>query len=111
MAHDATPSLDTHGEFVHRHIGPAEADVAKMLATVGFDSIDALIDAVVPDAIRERTPLELPAAQSEVAVLDELRALAERNEVNTSLIGLGYAGTITPPVILRNVLENPGWYT
>ncbi len=111
MAHDATPPLDTHGEFVHRHIGPSEPDVAKMLAAVGFDSIDALIDAVVPDAIRERTPLELPAAQSEVAVLDELRALAERNEVNTSLIGLGYAGTITPPVILRNVLENPGWYT
>src|SRR3954469_25515468 len=98
-------------EFADRHIGPDAVEQALMLDTLGYDSLDALIDATVPDAIRDRTPLSLPAPASEVEVIAELRALGARNEVMTSLIGLGYSGTITPPVILRNVLENPAWYT
>ncbi len=82
-----------------------------MLATLGIDSIDDLIDEVVPPSIRWDKPLELPAAASEADVLASLRALADRNEVVTSLIGAGYTNTITPPVILRNVIENPAWYT
>ena len=99
------------GEFADRHIGPDALEQAIMLETLGFDSLDALIDATVPEAIRDRTPLSLPPAVGEVDVIAELRALAARNDVMTSLIGLGYSGTITPPVILRNVLENPAWYT
>ena len=82
-----------------------------MLAALGYASLDELIDAAVPAAIREREPLALGAARSEAEALAALRELAERNEVFTSLIGLGYHDTITPPVILRNVLENPAWYT
>src|SRR5262249_53638251 len=84
---------------------------ALMLEALGYDSLDALIDATVPESIRDRTPLSLPPAVGEVEVLIELRALAARNEVMASLIGLGYSGTITPPVILRNGSENPAWST
>ena len=105
------PTLTTDGEFVRRHIGPDPDEQAKMLALLGFGSTEELIEAVVPPAIRPTDPLDLPAARSEVATLEALRELAERNEVATSLLGLGYHDTITPPVILRNVLENPGWYT
>src|SRR5262249_48015445 len=98
-------------EFADRHIGPDAVEQAVMLETLGYDSLDALIDATVPEAIRDRTPLALPPAVGEREVIEELRALAARNGEVTSLIGLGYAGTITPPVILRNVLENPAWYT
>ena len=93
--------------FADRHIGPDAVEQALMLEALGYDSLDALIDATVPEAIRDRTPLTLPAAADEVEVIEELRTLAARNEVMTSLIGLGYSGTVTPPVILRNVLENP----
>ena len=82
-----------------------------MLAELGYPTLDALIDAAVPGAIREHAPLSLEAGVSEQDALAQLRALADRNEVFTSLIGLGYSDTITPPVILRNVLENPAWYT
>ena len=82
-----------------------------MLATVGVESLDELVDRAVPEAIRDRTPLDLPTGLTEAEALARLRALADRNEVFTSLIGMGYSGTITPPVILRNVLENPAWYT
>ena len=97
--------------FADRHIGPDEHEQATMLKALGLGSLDELVDAVVPAAIREVAPLDLPAAASETEVLDELRVLADRNVVRTSMIGLGYHDTITPPVILRNVLENPSWYT
>ena len=99
------------GEFVRRHIGPDELELADMLAVLGFETLDALLDAVVPESIRLREPLDLPGARTEREVLTDLRALAGRNQVFTSLIGMGYHGTITPPVIERNVLENPAWYT
>jgi glycine dehydrogenase len=97
--------------FADRHIGPSGDEVASMLDVLGHDSLEALTDAAVPASIRMRDELRLPAAVSEAAVLDELRALAARNTVRRPLIGLGYYGTHTPGVIRRNVLENPGWYT
>ena len=97
--------------FSDRHIGPDQHDQAAMLKTLGVASLDDLIDAVVPASIRQDAPLQLPPAASEVDVIDELRAIASRNVVRTSMIGLGYHDTITPPVVLRNVLENPAWYT
>jgi glycine dehydrogenase len=103
--------LEKSSPFENRHIGPAAEAQAKMLAQVGYGSLDELTAAAVPDAIRSLTALDLPAARSEAEVLDELRELAGRNQVLRSMIGLGYYGTFTPPVILRNVLENPAWYT
>ncbi|MFA1550169.1 aminomethyl-transferring glycine dehydrogenase [Actinomadura chokoriensis] len=97
--------------FADRHIGPAPHEQARMLAAIGYSGAEALIDAAVPASIRTARPLDLPPALSETAALDRLRELASRNTVLTSMIGLGYHGTITPGVILRNVLENPGWYT
>ena len=97
--------------FAARHIGPRADDVREMLETLGYDSLDALIDAVVPDDIRLRRPLALPPGRSEREVLQALRAMAAQNQVFRSYIGMGYYGTFTPPVILRNILENPGWYT
>ncbi len=104
-------ALEAADGFVTRHIGPGETEVAAMLAAVGADSLDALIGQTVPAPIRATAPLDLPPAVDEAAVLAELRALAGRNVVKRSLIGLGYHGTVTPPVIQRNVLEAPGWYT
>ncbi|MEI2764327.1 MAG: aminomethyl-transferring glycine dehydrogenase [Dermatophilaceae bacterium] len=98
-------------DFVSRHVGPRDADVAEMLSVLGQDSLAALVDAAVPSSIRMPEPLRLAAAASESAVLAELRALAGRNRVLRSMIGLGYYGTVTPPVVLRKVLENPAWYT
>ncbi|WP_042426017.1 aminomethyl-transferring glycine dehydrogenase [Streptacidiphilus anmyonensis] len=103
--------LENASPFENRHIGPTAEAQAKMLAQVGYGSLDELTAAAVPDAIRSLTALDLPAARSEAEVLDELRELAGRNQVLRSMIGLGYYGTFTPPVILRNVLENPSWYT
>ncbi|QWF78203.1 aminomethyl-transferring glycine dehydrogenase [Amycolatopsis sp. CA-230715] len=97
--------------FASRHIGPAEAEQAKMLAEVGYGSLDALVDAAVPTAIRAHRELDLPPAASEVEATAELRALAARNRPMTQMIGLGYADTVTPSVIRRNVLESPAWYT
>ncbi|MBM4291509.1 MAG: aminomethyl-transferring glycine dehydrogenase [Deltaproteobacteria bacterium] len=100
--------------FAQRHIGPRAADVEAMLSTLGYDSLDALADAVVPDSIRLRRPLALeglPRALSEPEALAHLRALGSQNTVVRSLIGLGYYGTHTPNPVLRNILENPGWYT
>ncbi|MDO5741106.1 MAG: aminomethyl-transferring glycine dehydrogenase subunit GcvPA, partial [Ornithinimicrobium sp.] len=105
-------TTETHlAEFVGRHIGPRDHDIEHMLDTLGYDSLEALIDAAVPPAIRTSAPLALPAADSEQAVIAELRDLAARNKVVTSMIGLGYYGTQTPPVVLRNIMENPAWYT
>ncbi|MEO6996696.1 MAG: aminomethyl-transferring glycine dehydrogenase, partial [Terracoccus sp.] len=98
-------------DFVGRHVGPRGADVDKMLQVVGQPSLEAMCDRAIPGAIRSEAPLALEAAASESAVIDELRAFAARNTVLTSLIGLGYYGTVTPPVVKRNVLENPAWYT
>ena len=82
-----------------------------MLATVGYDSLDAMTDAIVPASIRSQAPLALPAPMTEVDALAKIRALADRNKVFRSFIGQGYYGTHTPNVILRNILENPAWYT
>jgi len=98
--------------FAGRHIGVFDpADQAVMLKALGLSSVDELIEAAVPAAIQERLALALPAAATEAEVAAELRALADRNQSRTSMIGLGYYNTVTPPVIRRNVLENPAWYT
>ncbi|WJV50155.1 aminomethyl-transferring glycine dehydrogenase [Streptomyces flavofungini] len=97
--------------FEQRHIGPDAEARAKMLAQVGYGSLDELTAAAVPDVIKNAEALELPGARTEAEVLAELRSLADRNQVLDSMIGLGYYGTFTPPVILRNVMENPAWYT
>jgi glycine dehydrogenase len=103
--------LEQHRGFVDRHIGTTDAEQAQMLKVLGYASRSALIDAVVPSAIRLREPLALPFAKSEEEALDELKAIARKNRVLKSYIGQGYYGTLTPGVILRNVLENPAWYT
>ena len=97
--------------FVDRHVGPRAADRGRMLEVVGAPSLDALMDEALPAGIRLAEPLDLPAAESEAAFLERMRRLAERNETWRSFIGLGYYGCVTPPVIRRNLLENPGWYT
>ena len=97
--------------FVQRHIGPTPTDVEAMLAVVGQPSLAAMFDTAVPPSIRSERALRLEAAPSERAVVAELRALAGRNTVLRSMVGLGYYGTVTPPVVQRNVLENPAWYT
>ncbi|MFE0606559.1 aminomethyl-transferring glycine dehydrogenase [Streptomyces sp. NPDC058892] len=97
--------------FEQRHIGPDAEAQAKMLAQVGYGSLDELTAAAVPDVIKTADALDLPEARTEAEVLAELRSLADRNQVLTPMIGLGYYGTFTPPVILRNVMENPAWYT
>ncbi len=104
-------ALENSSEFQARHIGPSADDQKAMLADLGFDSLSALVDAAVPPNIRADSPLELPPGLTEAATTEALQALADRNSVVTSLIGMGYYDTITPPVIRRNVLENPAWYT
>ncbi len=104
-------ALQAEDAFIHRHIGPSESDIAGMLKFLGLDSLEALINESVPDAIRAEFPDTIPRARSEQNVLSELAAMAARNEIATSMIGMGYYDTHTPPVILRNLLENPGWYT
>jgi glycine dehydrogenase len=103
--------LEAGDSFVARHIAPSPADIADMLETVGATHLSDLVARTLPAAIHAKAPLDLPAAVDEAAAIAELRALAARNSVIKSLIGQGYHGTHTPPVILRNVLENPGWYT
>jgi glycine dehydrogenase len=103
--------LEQADDFVRRHIGPDDEQIRAMLEVIGAASLEDLIEKATPRAIRTRRPLELPPARSETEALAALRAMAARNRVLTSMIGMGYYGTITPAVILRNVLENPGWYT
>ena len=98
-------------DFSRRHIGPSPADMSEMLSTVGVSDIDELISQTVPDRIRQPAPLALPPGISESEALQKLRIIADKNKVFTSLIGQGYYGTILPPVIQRNILENPAWYT
>jgi len=97
--------------FVRRHIGPTPSEIQQMLDVLGIDKFDDLIDKTVPAAIRIQQPLELLAAKSEYAALAELKEIAATNQVFRSYIGTGYHDCITPPVIGRNILENPGWYT
>src|SRR5213595_2574923 len=97
--------------FARRHIGPSEAEVAEMLNELGFENLDSLINAAVPKNIRLDRQLKLPEAKSEAEALAELRAISRKNKVARSFIGAGYYDCITPPVIQRNILENPGWYT
>jgi glycine dehydrogenase len=103
--------LEATAPFAGRHIGPSEDETAKMLAVVGAGSLAELAEQAVPDVIRAQEGLRLPAAGSEAEVLAELRALAAQNRVTVPMLGLGYHGTHTPPVIQRNVLESPAWYT
>jgi glycine dehydrogenase len=103
--------LSPPDSFTDRHIGPAEADLPEMLRVVGAASLEELVRQTVPAAIRTAAPLDLPPPLSEHELLDELRALGARNQVARSYLGLGYSDCITPPVIQRNILENPGWYT
>ncbi|CAB5712284.1 Glycine dehydrogenase [decarboxylating] [Delftia tsuruhatensis] len=104
-------ALENATEFVARHIGIAPEDEAHMLSAIGAASRDALIDAIVPPTIRRHQPMALPPAATEAQALAELKALAGRNQLLRSFIGQGYHGTHTPGVILRNILENPAWYT
>jgi glycine dehydrogenase len=103
--------LESAVPFADRHIGPSEDELAKMLAVVGHGSLGDLATAAVPEAIRATERLQLPPAATEQEAIAELRALAAQNTVQVPMLGLGYYGTFTPPVVLRNVLENPAWYT
>jgi glycine dehydrogenase len=103
--------LEHPDSFVKRHIGPNDEDVAVMLRAVGAGSLEELIDQTVPASIRMKGPLRLPAAKSEHALLEQLHAIAAKNEIWRSYLGMGYSDCVTPPVIQRNILENPGWYT
>ena len=97
--------------FADRHIGPNDDEVGEMLHEIGYDNLDVLVDATVPKNIRLDRQLNLPEAKSEIEALAELRAISKKNTVAHSFIGAGYSDCVTPPVIQRNVLENPGWYT
>jgi glycine dehydrogenase len=103
--------LAASDRFVGRHVGPDPDEQARMLEVLSVSSLDELVDRAVPDSIRTREPLHLPEPRPEVDALARVRELAQRNEVFTSLIGMGYSDTITPTVILRNVFEDPAWYT
>ncbi len=107
----AQEHLEFNSEFISRHIGPSPTDMAAMLKTLGFDSMDAFIQKVIPDAILSKQPLQLGHASNEADVLRLLGEIAEQNIVVKSFIGMGYYNTHTPNVILRNLLENPAWYT
>ena len=104
-------SIQHADSFVPRHIGPSEAEVAEMLGTLGYATLDDLIDATIPEAIRLRKPLAIHTGRSEHEALAALRAISRKNRVFRSYLGYGYSDTLTPPVIQRNILENPGWYT
>jgi glycine dehydrogenase len=112
-------SLDYTDQFANRHIGPRSHEIEEMLGVLGFDSLDQLIDATIPQQIRTSRPLSFDTAdpnigeggRSEYEILSDMRQIAAKNKVFRSYIGMGYSDTITPPVILRNILENPGWYT
>ena len=104
-------ALEQRDEFIARHLGKSKSDIAAMLEAIGAPSVDALIEQTVPAAIRLPAPMPLADAVPEAEALAKLKAIASKNKINKSLIGMGYNDTLTPKVILRNVLENPGWYT
>ncbi len=104
--------LNTNGaEFIKRHIGPSAQDTEKMLDTIGIKSVDELIEKTIPTIIRSKKPMNIPEGLSEFEMLQSLKKIGDKNIVATNFIGQGYYGTITPSVILRNIFENPGWYT
>jgi glycine dehydrogenase len=111
MTRPTLAELEPGANFIRRHIGPSEVETTEMLRHVGAKSLEVFINQVVPENIRIAKPLALTKAKAERTALSYLRKMADRNEVFTSMIGMGYYGTVTPKVILRNVLENPGWYT
>lgn len=111
MTRESLRQLEQHDAFLERHIGPNDAEIAHMLRVVGHASLDALTDAIVPASIKSTAPLALPAPVTEVEAIAKIRAIADKNQVFRSFIGQGYYGTHTPNVILRNILENPAWYT
>ena len=104
-------NFHSHDTFINRHIGSSEAETTEMLKAIGVDTIETLIQQTVPAAIRLQKPLDIPAAKTEFEFLTEFKKLASKNKIYKSYIGQGYYNTITPTVILRNILENPGWYT
>ena len=103
--------LEDNAAFIRRHIGPDDEQVSQMLSELGLESLDALIESTLPRSIQVDGSLALPPAQSEAATLNRLHDIANLNILKHSMIGMGYHDTITPAVILRNILENPGWYT
>jgi len=106
--------MDSHTykeNFSSRHIGPRQNEIEEMLTTIGVSSLEQLIDETIPETIRLKRKLELDEPMSEFEFIKSLKAIAKKNKLFTSYIGMGYYGTITPPVIQRNILENPGWYT
>src|SRR5665213_4409990 len=107
----ALDELEEHDAFLRRHIGPTEAEQAAMLEVLGFASRAEMIDAVIPRSIRRRTPMGIGAPRPEGEALGALRRIAQKNRLFKSYIGQGYYETYTPGVILRNVLQNPAWYT
>jgi glycine dehydrogenase len=111
MPRASLSELEPGANFIRRHIGPSSAETASMLKALGASSLDEFINRVIPAQIRAARPLDLPPAKAERTALSYLRKMADRNEVFTSMIGMGYYGTVTPKVLLRNILENPGWYT
>ncbi|WP_028838482.1 MULTISPECIES: aminomethyl-transferring glycine dehydrogenase [Thermomonas] len=111
MTQPSLRSLEHHDAFIERHIGPNDAEISTMLAQLGFDSLEAFTDAIVPASIKSTAPLALPESMTEVDALAKIRAIADKNQVFRSFIGQGYYGTHVPNVILRNILENPAWYT
>ncbi len=104
-------SSTSGAEFIKRHIGPNDADTQKMLASIGANSLNELIEKTIPNNIRLKKPMNIPSGLSEFEMLQSLKAMGEKNIIAKNFIGQGYYGTITPSVILRNIFENPGWYT
>ncbi|MGI9138530.1 MAG: glycine dehydrogenase, partial [Sediminibacterium sp.] len=100
-----------NAEFIQRHIGTNKEDTKKMLSVIGLNSVEELIDKTVPDNIRSKKSMEIPSGLTEFEMLQTLKNIGEKNIIATNFIGQGYYGTITPSVILRNIFENPGWYT
>ena len=110
MSRTSLNDLENKDEFVNRHIGPSDKDIDVMLKTIGYESLGSMVDKAIPDKIRTTDPFDVPAI-SESEALAELARMAAKNKVMKTMIGLGYHDTITPSVILRNLIENPGWYT
>ena len=104
-------NLENRGEFIHRHIAPSDEAIASMLGVIGLDSLDDLVEKAIPESIISRTDLNLAAPRTEQQALADLGSFAGRNQVFKSMLGMGYSDCYTPTVILRNILENPGWYT
>ena len=104
-------AIEMRDDFASRHIGPTPQDIDAMLETIGVPTLDDLLDRTIPASIRDDEPLALDPPLTEREAVETLRAMADRNRPLVSMIGMGYHGTVTPPVVLRNVLENPAWYT